>query len=218
MRKIPLVGGEHYHIYNRGNQKQAIFLDASDRARFLFLLLYFQSPVLFFNIGRYANHFVRHSVFNIPTDTVKKIIVSRMVDLVNFALMPNHFHLLLHNAKDVGISCYMQRVQNAYTKYFNAKYTKSGHVFQGPFQSVHVEDNEQLLHLSAYIHRNPRELDQNDEHTYVWSSFYDHLNENRWEGILNTGIILDQFATRQEYKKFVDTSGTKEFEDSLYID
>ena len=66
----------------------------------------------------------------------------------------------------------MQRILNAYTKYFNAKYKKTGHLFQGPFKAVHIERNEQLLHLSAYIHRNPREIKgwKNREHLYFFQA------------------------------------------------
>ena len=86
------------------------------------------------------------------------MITSRYVELVSFAFIPNHFHLIVHEKKENGISQYMQRILNAYTKYFNAKYKKTGHLFQGPFKAVHTESNEQLLHLSAYIHRNPERL------------------------------------------------------------
>ncbi|PIU99599.1 MAG: hypothetical protein COS58_01470 [Candidatus Tagabacteria bacterium CG03_land_8_20_14_0_80_41_22] len=65
MRKIKIVPGEYYHIYNRGNNKQNIFLDNRDWARFLFLILYFQSPECFYNLSRQISYFVRNRVFNI---------------------------------------------------------------------------------------------------------------------------------------------------------
>lgn len=211
MRKIKITPGEYYHVYNRGNNKQNIFFDNRDWVRFLFLILYFQSPVIFYNIGRHISYFVRHRVFNISKNITQKILKNRTVEVVNFSIMPNHFHLIVHEAKEGGISQYMQRVLNAYTKYFNAKYGKSGHLFQGPFQIVHIENNEQLLHLSAYIHRNPRELKQwkNKEHKYPWSSFQDYIEENRWGDLLQHQIITEQFSNPKEYKNFVKTSGAK---------
>jgi len=211
MRKTRITIGEYYHIYNRGNDKQNIFLDARDWIRFLFLILYFQSPVVFYNISRPVSNFVRHRVFNIPADEIEKIVKNRTVKLVSFALMPNHFHLIVHEFKEGGISQYMQRVLNAYTKYFNAKYKKTGHLFQGPFHSVHIKDNEQLLHLSAYIHRNPREIKQwkNKECQYPWSSYQDLIAQNRWGNLLNHEIITGQFSNQKEYKDFIETSGTK---------
>lgn len=125
--------------------------------------------------------------------------------------MLNHFHLILQESKENGISKYMEKVQKAYAKYFNAKYKKSGHLFQGPYQVIHIKDDRQLLHLSAYIHRNPRELKQwkNKEEKYLWSSYQDHIEKNRWKELLKPGIILDQFSTLKEYQHFTETSTTK---------
>ncbi len=136
---------------------------------------------------------------------------NQYIELVSFILMPNHFHLLVHERQEKGISQYMQRILNSYTKYFNTKYDKSGHLFQGPFRIVHIKNNEQLLHLSAYIHRNAREIKKwkNKEEKYFWSSYQDYIEKNRWGEFLKPSIILDQFATPKEYKNFVDTSGTK---------
>jgi putative transposase len=125
--------------------------------------------------------------------------------------MPNHFHLILREVEEGGIARYMQRVLNGYTKYYNAKYETSGHLFQGPYKAVHVADNDQLLYLSAYIHRNPRELHdwKNREHQYRWSSYQDYVAENRWEGLLSTSLVVEQFDSKEAYRKFVETSSAK---------
>ena len=215
MRKIKITPNEYYHVFNRGNNKQDIFLDERDWARFLFLLLYMQSPVTLFNICSIITNFIKHRVFNSSQKIKDKIIENRMVELIAFVLMPNHFHIIIKEMKEGGISRYMQRVLNAYTKYFNIKYKKTGHLFQGPFKIVHIEDNKQLLHLSAYIHRNPREIKRwkNKEYEFSWSSFQDYLKENRWGDLLAHQIILEQFSNTKEYREFVDTSGTKILEE-----
>jgi len=218
MRKVKITIGEYYHIYNRSNNKQNIFLDNRDWIRFLFLILYFQSPISFPQIGRSVTLYIKQSVFGVQ---VKKLIENRYIELISFTLMPNHFHLIVHEFKENGISQYMQRVLNAYTKYFNTKYKKSGHLFQGPFQVVHIENNEQLLHLSAYIHRNQREIKQwrNKEYQYPWSSYKDYVIGNRWGELLKQQIITKQFSNIQEYRNFVDTSGTKlKFNEKIFID
>ena len=224
MRKVQFAVGQFYHIYNRGVNKQNIFLDRRDYVRFLFILLSFQSELPVYNISRYVSTFIKHSVFNITEKIFDKITEKKIVELVSFVLMPNHFHLILHEIEDGGISRYMQKVLNAYAKYFNTKYKRSGHLFQGPFQAVFIETNEQLLHLSAYVHRNPRELKgwKNKEHKYPWSSFQDFCNENRWGELLVPNIIMEQFKSPEEYKDFMDTSGAKDNNKNtdkyLYID
>ena len=213
MRPIPTVAGGYYHILGRGNNKQNIFRSKRDYVRFLFLILYFQSPVVFMNIGRNVTHYVLHSVFNVSDDTVGEIIKTRYVELVGFSLMPNHYHLILYGIKDDGIPKYMQRVLVSYTKYFNTKYEQSGHLFQGPYKAIFIEDDNQLSYLSAYQHRNPNELKEwkGKEIKYPWSSYQDYVKENRWGELLKNNIIFDKFDSGEEYEEFVKNSGAKEF-------
>lgn len=221
MRKIKITPGEFYHIFNRGNNKQKIFGDHKDWARLLFLIIYFQSPINFFNVGRQISHYVKHRVFNIPEGLETKICEKRYIELINFTIMPNHFHLTLYELEEGGISRYMQRVLNSYTKYFNTKYEKVGHLFQGPYKAVHIDNNEQLLYLSTYIHRNPRELEEwkDKENLYPWSSYQDYVNKNRWGNLLKSNIILSQFSNKNEYLDFVKTSPAKHIlEDDTMID
>jgi len=215
MRKTRIAPGEYYHIYNRGIGKQTIFHDKKDYTRFLFLVLYFQSSVSFPNIGRLVKQFVQHRVLN--NVDVSEITVKRKVELSAFCIMPNHFHLIVKEREENAISAYMQRVLNAYAKYFNTKYDKSGHVFQGPYRAVLVEDDNQLLYLSAYIHRNPREIPGwlNREQQYEWSSYLDFVEENRWGDLLLPDIVLDQFENKNKYKKFIQTSTSKLLEKEL---
>ncbi|CAN5134158.1 hypothetical protein BH11PAT3_BH11PAT3_2770 [soil metagenome] len=209
MRKIIISEGEYYHVCSRGVGKQSIFHNQGDYWRFLFLILYFQSSVTFDQLGRVLKEFVQHRMLD-KMDT-NEIIEKRQVEVVCFCIMPNHFHILLKELKAGGISKYMQRILNSYGKYYNTKYDKSGHVFQGKFRSVHIETNEQLLYLTAYIHKNPNGLSQNTgkEAVYFWSSFQDYIQENRWEKLLNPGIVLEQFKTKKEYGNFVSSSTAK---------
>jgi len=223
MRKIAISFGEYYHIYNRGNNKQTIFLEEKDWIRFLFLVVYFQSPLFFENLNRQVAYFVRNRAFNIDEREKKKIESRRYVELVNFAFMSNHFHLTLRESKEGGTAAYMQRVLCGYTKYFNAKYKKSGHLFQGPYKAVHVGSNDQLLYLSTYIHRNPRELNRwkNKEEQYPWSSLSDYIGRNRWGALLKNDVVLSQFKDTNEYRKFVRTSvakTTEELDKNMLID
>ena len=162
--------------------------------------------------------YVKHSMFDIDNDTQNDIILNRFVELVSFALMPNHFHLIVKETKEGGMGKYMQRVLNSYTKYFNTKYSISGHLFEGPYKAVHVEDNEQLLHLSAYVHLNPRELNEWSKRgdLFPWSSYQDYVKENRWGKMLKNEIVLEQFKNKEEYNKFVKTSGVKKSKEEIF--
>ena len=214
MRKIKIAPGEHYHIYNRGMSKQKIFLDFSDYTRFLFCILYFQSSVTFNNLGYYTSYFKKNKKFNLSSSTISKITLNRSVELVNFSLMPNHFHLTIFEIGGKGIANYMQRVLNSYTKYFNTKYKRTGHLFQGPYQAVHIENNEQLLHLSTYIHKNPQEIKEIGYKgliNYFWSSYQDYVVKNRWGNLLKPDIVLEQFENSDQYNHFVKTSLAKKY-------
>ncbi|MFZ2484746.1 MAG: transposase [Minisyncoccia bacterium] len=213
MRRFGIAPGEHYHICNRGVNKQVIFHDRGDYDRFLFLILYFQSPINFSQIGRVIKEFVKHRVLDISEEIVKK----RTVELVAFCIMPNHFHLIMKELEEGGIAAYMQRVLNAYSKYYNTKYNKTGHVFQGPYRAIHITDDRQLLYLSTYIHRNPREISRwaNKEDHYEWSSYQDCIEESRWGNLLVPEVLMGEFKNKDEYRKFVKTSPAKLLEKEL---
>jgi putative transposase len=212
MRKYPIELGEYYHVYNRGVRKQTIFHDKRDYTRLLFLLLYLQSPELFRNVSYNVSKFLVFDNFRVSESKQESIVSNREVMLSCFILMPNHFHLLLKEHKKGGICRYMQRIQTAYTKYYNTKKEVSGHLFQGPYKYVHVENNEQLIYLSAYIHRNSRDLIgyKNKESKYKWSSYKDYIGENRWGKLLVKDIITNQFTSNEDYDQWVKTSKAKE--------
>ena len=210
--------GEYYHVFNRGAHKTPIFKDKQDLARFLFLVIYFQSPTIFPQVGRLAKT-LSDTGFDVGEQDFLNVLNGRMVELVSFCIMGNHYHLLLRELVEGGISRYMQRVSDSYSKYFNAKYQTTGHVFQGRYKAVYVKTNEQLMYLSAYIHRNPRELKawKDKEQDYPWSSYYDYAVENRWGGLLAQEIILDQFegSRNSNYVDFVKSSTAKVLAEEL---
>ncbi|MEK7080787.1 MAG: transposase [Patescibacteria group bacterium] len=206
---------EYYHIYNRGMQKQPIFETDKDRLRFLFLLLVFQGKNSIKNISREIKQNVQSSTLHINPELEKDILQNRTVELISFCLMLNHFHLQVLEKTEGGISKYMQRVLTAYTKYFNVKYQRSGHLLQGSYKSVLIEDDLQLMHVSVYIHKNPNELKgwKGKEDKYPWSSFQDYISLNRFGKLLSTGIVLDRYDNNKKailYRNFVETSPAKE--------
>lgn len=213
MRKEKPVAGGYYHLYNRGVRQEPIFLENADNVRFIFLLLYCQLPLSLSNNEYHSSLFEKHGTFYLHANRqqFEAALPRRRVELINFCLMPNHFHVTVLAREDTGVTKYMQRVLNAYTKYFNIKHKKTGHLFQGPYRLVRVKGNNQLLHLSAYIHRNPRGLREwrGREFNYPHSSLPDYASKNRWGKLLVPNILLEQFKDATDYKKFVETSTAK---------
>lgn len=210
-RVIPFVNGEFYHIYNRGVDKQITFLNRRDYSYFLQSLFYYRidNPKPKFSL------FKKSSIFDI--DKNKKI-----VDIVCHCLMPNHFHLLIKQLQEGGISEFMRKFIHSYTKYRNVKYKRQGAVFNGVFRAKRIETEEQLIHTSRYIHINPY-VSQivKDLTLYHWSSY------NAYIGLIDDKDIakeevLNFFNSHKDYEKFVneqkDYGATLEILKHLTID
>ena len=219
MRKTLIAPHEIYHVYNRGVGKQTLFKEDRDYVRFLFGILFLQSPVSFPQLGRHISAFVKSPAFDITTFSVdeknlSEITTHRWIELIGFCIMPNHFHLLVQEKEDKGLARYMHKVETAYGKYFSIKYKSSGHVFQNAYGATHIESNDELLYVSTYIHRNPRALQRwtDKEYSYPWSSYQDFAKRNRWSALLNPSVIVEQFRNPEEYRKFTQESVAKETE------
>ena len=189
-RKVPLVTGEYYHIFNRGVAKMQIFNNFRDYNRFIKTMVYYaiEGPKPKFS------HFT-------PTTTILN--TDKIVDIICYCLMPNHFHFILQQKKDGGITEFMSKLSNSYTKYFNVRNERIGPLLQGEFKSVHVATDEQLIHLSRYIHLNPlvgyvtKNLDD-----YRWSSYSEYKDPLNGK-ICAKEIVLSLFKSADEYVKFV---------------
>ncbi len=157
------ASGQCYHLYNRGEGKQDIFLDDDDRRFFLMRLKEYLWPDKVQtkpSIGGY----------------IRKPLPPGSFNLLAYCLMPNHFHLLIKQLTNLSISKLIARVCTSYSVYFNKKYERVGHVFQDQYKAVLVEHDSYLTWLSAYIHENPKVagLVSNLE-DYTWSSYKDYL-------------------------------------------
>jgi len=203
IRLTPLVTGQFYHIFNRGVEARPIFLSKRDYTRAVETLRYYQ-------FGNPSCKFCQY--LKLPIKQREMIDLShknenRIIDIICFALMPNHFHLLLKQTAENGISKYIKIFSDSYTKYFNIKNKRNGPLLQGQFKAVLVESNEQLCHLSRYIHLNPYSsyLVKSVDETlvYPWSSFAEYLNENEREGLCQKETIMENFRHIENYKQFV---------------
>lgn len=143
----------------------------------------------------------RFSIF--APETTKLNTDRKIVEIICYCLMPNHFHFLLRQIRENGITEFMSKVSNSYTKYINIKNQRVGPLLQGEFKAAHVGNNEQLIHVSRYIHLNPlvNYLTKNLE-AYRWSSYLEYLKPED-DFICSKEIILDQFSSPDDYKQFL---------------
>ena len=188
-RKITFSEGEYYHIYNRGVEKRDIFSEPKDWRRFHRMLYVANGtkPVVYKTIQGY------------PLDKIER--GEQLVAIGAYCLMPNHFHLLVKEISEGGISKFMEKLGTGYSMYFNKKYKRTGFLFQGNFKAEHVDSDEYLKYLFAYIHLNPvklieptwketgiREKKKAEEYLgrYLHSSYSDYMGKDREEKMILT--------------------------------
>lgn len=211
----------YYHIYNRGVEKRTIFQDEQDYKVFFSYLKDYLEPQ--------DKDKLRRSLDGLPypqKEAIIKIIFLNNfvdeIDLLAFCLMPNHFHLLIKQKTERGIEDFMRSLGTRYVMYFNKRYKRVGSLFQGRYKAVLVDSDEQLLHLSRYIHLNPKLHKKASILNYEYSSLPSYLG--RWQaGWLKPDEILDFFSKgnkRASYKDFVIGKTSEEPKDlfKLLID
>ena len=144
MRKQKLVSGNIYHIFNRGVEKRDVFMEDKDYSRFI-------SDLGLFNDIKPANNVgfkLRQTAIDSENQYKNQhIFENKLVDILAFCLMPNHFHILLRQKEDKGISKFMNKIGVGYTNYFNLKCKRVGPLFQGAFKAVLIEKESQFLYI-----------------------------------------------------------------------
>ena len=226
-RKIKFAPGEHYHVYSRGIEKRKIFLDHKDYKRFM-ALLYIMNQAPSFH---FANFLKSHTLKEIFQEKRGKPLVA----VLSYALMPNHFHMLLHEHTEGGISKFMMRLLTAYSMYFNTKYKRSGGLFTHPFRAQHISNESQYLWIFSYIHLNPLGIIRKDFQqigktgnrnvvdkflkAYQYSSYLEYAKVKRAESeILDLSLVPDyllnvDFSTKK-YAEWLEEEGSENMEGS----
>ena len=200
-RKVDLENNEIYHVINRSIAKFCIYNNNADYQRFIDLIGFYN----FKNLPTKYSYYNRLKILEKQKIIAKLNLYEKNVEIVAYCLMPNHFHLLLRQNTDNGISNFMRLVQNSYAKYFNTKYHRKGPLFESAFKVIHIESDEQLLHVSRYIHLNPvsaNMIDVDDIDTFAWSSYSEYLN-NKHSRVIAKKIVLNHFHDAKEYDSFV---------------
>ncbi len=217
-RKDPFVSGEYYHIYNRGIDKRIIFKSPNDFRRFIMLLY----------IANNDEAIRLDNLLNILKKSYKEVLEYSkgrpLVSIGAWCLMANHFHILLKEETEGGISQFMKKLGTGYSMFFNIKYNRTGGLFGGPFKSKHIKDDNYLRHLFGYIHLNPLDLkfsgweniiSENKRDSKAWknflkeylhSSYQDYIGIKRSEGsIINRSVFPEYFSKTKDFNDFIDS-------------
>lgn len=213
MRKTPFVNGEIYHIYNRGTDKRIIFSDDEEMDRFMQSMEEFNTIEPIGSI--YENSILFAKSKKLGSSASKKQpeqLEDKLVNFISYCLNPNHYHFLLEQIAENGIVKFMQRLSNGYTKYFNNKNSRNGVLFQGRFKSIHIDSNEYLLHISAYVNLNDRvhqlghSMSKSDlvRSRSSWEEYVG--NRQTSSDFCNKDIILGQFESKDDYRDFAEDS------------
>lgn len=197
-RKTILANGEIYHIFNRGVEHRQTFQDIRDYRRAIEAIeFYLYNPKIKFsefkNLPEIARNEMRKNIFKLP----------KIVEIICYCLMPNHFHFILKQLTDNGIANFISKFTNSYTKYFNTKNKRDGALFGGTFKAARIGNDEQLLHVSRYVHINPIIsflVKPENLKDYSWSSFGEYMGS---PGFCTKELILEQFKSSEDYNKFL---------------
>lgn len=198
-RKDLLINNEYYHVFSRSIAKYVIFNNDSEYSRMINLI----------NLLKYLHFDYSFSRFAKLSSDQKLLIINKLneqddtfVDIIAYCIMPTHFHLILKQNLDFGISKYMGKLLNSYSKYFNITHKRIGPLWSGRFHSVKVENDDQLLHLTRYLHLNPCSASLvNMPEDWIYSSYKEYINifDNN---ICKYKNVID--IKPDEYQKFVN--------------
>ncbi|MDP3763207.1 MAG: transposase [bacterium] len=216
LRSDPFITGEYYHLYNRGIDKRIIFKSKKDYERFVMLLFVSNSNAQSFRLDNLINQ--QHKTFD-------EILVldkgESLVSIGAWCLMTNHFHLLVRQQVDGGITKFMRKLGVGYSMFFNIKYQRKGALFGGLFKSKLIEiDDNYMKQLFRYLHLNPLDIKfsgwenvidklstdmKKFIESYKYSSYLDYAGTGRAErNIINPENFPDYFQNSKSFREFVD--------------
>lgn len=195
-----MTGMDLYHVLNRGVDQRDIFMDDGDRVRFVHELYEFNDTKPANNTSRSMNDLVGRSYEQER---------ERLVDIHGWCLMKNHYHLLISERTEGGLTKFLMKLNVGYAKFFNEKYKRSGTLFQGRTKKILIENDAQFNYILHYIHLNPLDYlkgaeewrirskggikNSKDALTYLksyrWSSYPDYIGEQNFPSVLTTSLF-----------------------------
>src|SRR3989338_7226884 len=194
---------DFWHLAGRGVEKRDIVLDDSDRLRFIHDLFVLD------DLNPVEN-------YELPSRREERPKRRLFVHIHAFCLMGNHYHLLVSEATENGISLFMQKLNMGYSKYFNERHERTGTLWEGRYRRIQVTRDAHFLYIPYYIHLNPLDFAMPEWregkvknasralqllHAYRWSSHLDYMGEKNFPSITRRDFLSDIFRTRQAYKK-----------------
>jgi putative transposase len=226
---------ELYHVMNRGVDGRTIFLDNQDRARFVHDLYEFNDIAPALEFSRATSR-----VSNVGRTT--SYIRERIVDIHGWELMKNHYHLLLSERSEGGMTLFLRKL-SGYARYFNERHKRRGVLFQGRTKKILIARQEHFLYILHYIHLNSldylpgakkwRERDKGSisdirkvlEYlkTYRWSSYLDYCGTKNFPSILTKSLFSDSLgksysSALKEYLSDKTTENLAEEIDLKYLE
>jgi len=212
---------ELYHVLNRGVEKRDIFMDEKDHLRFVHDLWEFNDENLTPRVHHSFIKSLKNSGLRNPNFEPKG---KRIVDIHGWCLVKNHYHLLLSERIDGGLTLFLRKLNVGYANYFNEKHKRVGSLFQGRTKKIHVNSDAYFLHILNYVHLNPldymtsaygwreRRLEKPKQaHEYLlkyrWSSYPDYCGKRNFPSL----ITRDLFGEKSEKfeRRIFDYSGTR---------
>lgn len=203
--KRNISGDYFYHVYNCGVEKRNIFIRRTNYERFLDVIAYY--------IYDQSLPFTQFMDLDLDHRPPPPDWSSRRVTIFAYCLMPNHFHFLIKQKRELGISSFISDLTNSYTKYFNFKYQRLGHLLQGRFKARVIDNEASLMQVVRYIHLNPAVSSRVDWRenleNYPYSSYFNFVNKKD-SSIIKIGEISIYFDL-DDHRNFVE-SKWKEFD------
>jgi len=195
MRKDPLITGMYYHIYNRGVDKRDIFMSKADLDRFVL-------SVKMFNILKPIGS-IKDKLYQIDKGFTGVGPPENLVSIVVYTFNPNHFHFIVKQEVDGGISEFFKRLSGGYTTYFNLVHKRNGVLFQGKFKSKLINDDSYFLKIRPYAHMNNliHEIPKEKKHLVLSSA--NEYDENKFNIVSRNEAkeLLDFYGSSKNFKK-----------------
>lgn len=212
MRKEEFTIGSYVHVVKRGTRGLPIVRDGTDRFRFLLMLMHFNDEFASLNWYRDLQEADLHNSLLRPEYWPER---KRLVNIIAFCLVENHFHLILQELSEGSIPRFMKRLGIGMAKKYNERYKESGSLFQGAYRAKMISDDRYFRYVSAYVQlKNAldmypgglRSARENLDHAYDWACAYPYSSLGDYAGNFDRQIVEKDFLfslfTPTEYKEF----------------